>query len=274
MAISLNSANMISRLRNRGRIEAAQAYLRLRRGLNRGPVWFDHGCVKLPFHGDNDSQEIYYYLDAKPWWEKETQLIRSYMPPGAVAVDVGANLGFMSGILSGLAGPTGHVHSFEPSVVVFRKLTEVIHANNYLNVSAYNMGCGSEEGSMTLYCPASSGNATLRPVSNLQADAKERQSVRIVKLDDFLIPKLERLDFLKIDTEGYEDEVLAGAIELLKRFRPVIYIELCTEYLASSENAVRLLRELGYTFASELVLDKSVNGENYFALPPGFQTRH
>ena len=259
---------LISRVRHRGRIVAAQAYLTMRRRMSRGPVWIDSGCVKLPFHGDGDRQELYYFLDAKAFWNKELQLASRFLKPGDVVVDVGANIGFMSGIYSTLTGATGQVHSFEPSPTVYAKLLAVIKANNYANVSPYNAGCGSHEGTMTLYCPASSGNATLRPDASLEQTAVERKTVSIVKLDTFLGPKLERWDYLKIDTEGYEDEVIAGAAVLLKKFRPTIYIELGPQYEASSQRAIRLLRDLGYTFEQEVDIAKSANGENFFALPP------
>jgi FkbM family methyltransferase len=263
----MNFHNFTSKLRNRGRIAAKQAYLSLRRRLSGGPFWIDYGSIKLPFHGDGDLQELYYHLDGKEWWDKEMRLISPYLKKGGVALDVGANLGFLSGIFSTLTGATGQVHSFEPSPAVYAKLLEVIEVNNYANVTPYNMGCGREEQSMTLYCPPSSGNATLRPAAGMEDSSGEKRTVRIVKLDDFLGPKLDRLDLLKIDTEGFEDEVLFGATGLLERFKPVIYIELGSQYPVSSGNAVRLLRDHGYTFQPEVDLQKAFSGENFFAIP-------
>src|ERR1019366_2519839 len=113
-------------LRTRSRATGMRAYLSVRRRLTGGTIWIDHGCIKLPFHGDGDRQEIYYQLDGKEWWNKEVRLISPYLRPGDVAVDVGANLGFMTGIFSTLTGTTGHVYSFEPSPSVYLKLSEVI----------------------------------------------------------------------------------------------------------------------------------------------------
>lgn len=258
-------------LRPRTRVAGMRAYLSLRRRLTGRTIWIDYDCIKLPFHGDGDRQELYYHLDGKEWWDKEVRLISPYLRAGDVAIDVGANLGFMTGILSTLTGVTGHVYSFEPSASVYLKLSEVIELNQYGNVSFYNMGCGTGERLMTLYCPTASGNATLRPDAVIKPLNYKQSEVHIVKLDDFLGSKLERLDFLKIDTEGYEDEVLAGAAGLLQKFHPVVYIELSSEYLASSEKAARLLRKYDYSFDRELVLAKSSAGENYIAIPPDFQ---
>jgi FkbM family methyltransferase len=260
----------VSGIRRHVRTAAVQTYLSVRRRMSGHPVWFDNGRIKLPFHGDGDDQELFYRLDGQEWWDKELRLISPYLKEGDVAVDVGANLGFMSGILRTLTGDAGRVHSFEPSPKVFAKLLEVIEVNHFSTVSAYNMGCGKEVQSMTLYCPPSSGHASLRPNEATERSTQEKKVVQIVKLDDFLGPKLERLNFLKIDTEGYEDDVLLGTTGLLRRFFPVIYIELCSEYLASSERAIRLLLDLGYTFDREIDLQHSSNGDNYFAVPPGY----
>ena len=264
---------LASGIRRRSRTAAARISLSLRRKISGRPVWFDNGRIKLPFHGDGDDQEIYYKLDGRAWWDKELGLISPYLKAGDVAVDVGANHGFMSGVFSTLIGSTGQIHSFEPNPKVFAKLLEVIQVNNLSTVSAYNMGCGKEAQSMTLFCPPSSGHASLRPNSDIERSTLEKKEVRIVKLDDFLGPKLERLNFLKIDTEGYEEDVLLGATELIHRFHPVIYIELCSEYLASSERAIQILLDLGYTFDRKPDMSHSSNGDNFFALPPNYYQR-
>ena len=187
-------------------------------------------------------------------------------------MDVGANLGFMSGIFSNLTGATGQVYSFEPSPFTYAKLLEVIQGNQYANVLPYNLGCGREERTMTLFRPSSSGNATLRPDAGIEQSVRQKDSVRIVNLDEFVGPKLERLDFFKIDTEGFEDEVLAGASGILQRFKPVIYIELSSQYRAASERAIELLHSHRYKFEDELSLESSFLGDNFFAFPPGFQS--
>lgn len=263
----MNLQNLSARLQNRVRRASAGTCLTLRRKLIGRPFWIDLGPVKLPYHGDGDRQELYYYLDGKEWWEKETKLISPYLKKGDVAVDVGANLGFMSGILSAVVGPSGQVHSFEPSPTIYAKLQEVIKENNLTNVASYNMGCGKEEQSLTLYSPGSSGNATLRPDAGLEKSTKSTQTVRIAPMDDFLGPKLSRLDFIKIDTEGFEDDVLFGASRLIEKYQPVIYVELGSLYPVSSANAVRFLRSHGYTFDREPDIEKSYSGDNFFAIP-------
>ena len=161
--------------------------------------------------------------------------------------------------------------------------------NELKNVSAMQAGCGSKAGKLTLYSPLFSGNATLRPlgaegqmqessaVDAAKAPAEfHTQEVEILRLDEYFgvvqgaqqcAERLDRLDLVKIDTEGFEDEVLAGMEGLLKKFRPVIYIELCVQFLNSSRRAVEILESLNYRFEPEVDLVTSKNGDNYMAIP-------
>lgn len=242
-----------------------QTYLYTRWLAKRQTLWIDYGWMMLPFHGDGDKQEVFYHLNGKHYWDNERAILSRFVQQGDVAVDVGANLGFLTGLLSELVGAKGQVHSFEPSPTTYAKLDEVIKVNQYANVSAYNVGCGESEGKMTLYCTAESGHSTLHSSEDVEHEIRSTQEVRIVRLDDFLATKLHRLDFLKIDTEGFEDCVLAGAIGLLQKFKPTIYLELTSEYITSSQCAVKILRENGYIFEQEPILEQCHNGENFVA---------
>jgi len=270
---NLNLHRSATYLSRRVRGAAKLASLSVRRQLSGDTIWVDLGDIKLPFHGDGDFQELYYHVFGKQWWRNELDVISPYLAPGDIVIDVGANLGFMSALFSKLTGPEGRVHSFEPSPVVYAKLLEVIGANRLSNVSPYNLGCGTQEQTLSLYHHRSSGNASMRPDASVDRSTQEHQTVKIIKLDDFLGPKLARLNFIKIDTEGFEDEVLRGAVELLQRFKPTIYIELSTQYLASSQASVQLLQDHGYTFDREVDLrrDDYRYVENFIALPPGFK---
>ena len=275
MAFPRNPHEFISRLHNRVLLESARGYLSLRKRLGGCPFIANRGSIRLPFYGDGDLQELHYYVYGKEYWNKEFRALSPYLVQGGVAIDVGANQGFMSGILSILSGAAGRVYSFEPSPKTYDRLLSVISANKYSNVSPYNLGCGSTESVMTLYHPLSfSGHATLRPdaMEEGEKDAAGAVDVRIVKLDDFLGPKLDRLDFFKVDVEGFEDEVLAGATGLLKRFKPVIYIELCKQFVTSSQKAIGILHNLGYTIDHESEFTESLNGTDFIALPPGYQS--
>jgi FkbM family methyltransferase len=230
-----------------------------------GTAWVEHSFMALPFHGDGDNQEILYHLHGERWWGFEKRLLEPFIGAGDVVIDVGANLGFTTALFSRLCGPAGRIYSFEPSPTVFSKLDAVVVRNKLQNVTIYNVGCGERAGCMALYLAEYSGNASL----NVRNTGKETrtQKVEIVVLDEFLKENLKRLDFLKIDTEGFEDSVLRGAVGLLKRFQPVIYLELSTEYLDSSQAAVSLLKSLDYTFIDEPDFSQTLIARNFLAIP-------
>lgn len=241
--------------------------LRFRASLAGDAYWKDYGYLKLAFHNDGDGQELFYHLYGSHWWQKEKNILSPFIKRGSVVVDVGANLGFMTGVLSHLAGPEGEVHSFEPSPTTYRKLTALVNKNNLLNVTTHNLGCSDQEGHLELNLTESSGNSSLRPAEEVGGSIKEVQLVQIAVLDTYLGARLSRLDLIKIDTEGFEDRVLSGARQLLRRFRPVVYIELAAEFRDSSERAVRILKEEGYRFEVEPDLAAAHTGDNYIARP-------
>ncbi len=269
-----------ARVVNRLYIELGRMVLELRRRLAGGVCWVRGGPVLLPVVGDGDRQMLHYSLYGRKWWSFEKAQVVRFVKPGAVVIDVGANVGFLSALFSSQVGDSGRVFAFEPSPEVFKKLCMVAEKNRLGNLRTIEAGCGSRAGMLTLYSPRFSGNATLRPEGvkgKVEGDFYWHE-VEIIKLDEFFgvgegtedFPKserLSRLDFVKIDTEGYEDEVLAGMEGLIEKFRPVIYIELCAQFLKSSERAIEILDKHNYRFEPEIDLVTSANGDNYFAIP-------
>ncbi len=219
----------ISALRNRGRVAATFANLSLRRQMSGRTLWIDRDFMKLPFYGDGDWQEVYYHLDGKEQWSNEVRLISPYLRQGDVAVDVGANLGFLTGIFSTLTGAAGQVQSFEPSPFVYAKLLEVIRVNKYTNVKPYNVACGKAEQLLTHFLAPRPPE--VRHCAPMLAWKSWIASGRTPALSSWMTSSgrgCSGWNFLKIDTEGFEDEVLAGAVGLVQRFMPVVYIELCS----------------------------------------------
>jgi len=232
------------------------------------PVFVDYKPGKWPFYDDNDSQEIGYHLNFNEWYSDLLSLFAPYITPGSVVIDVGANLGFTTLLFARMAGMTGAVHSFEPGNQMAGKLEAMVTANELQNVHVYRMGLGSQLAELELAIPEYSGNASLSFPSHLSGKKVVIEKVRIERLDDAIGNSLSRLDFLKIDTEGFEFEVLRGAEQTISRLKPVIYIELAQDFMQSSQASVNLLKKLGYRFTVEPDLEKARNGDNFLALPP------
>jgi len=241
--------------------------LELLHRLKGGTLWTRRGGYWLPFHADGDLQEVQYQLDGELWFKWESERLRDYLPKDGVVIDVGANLGFTVMLFAKHVGPGGQIYAFEPSPLTYAKLLEVLGKNQLHNVQCFNLGCGTVRKEETLLVPASSGNATIRRSGLHQAEPCREMNIQIDTLDNVILPLARKIDLLKIDTEGFEDQVLAGAVELVARYRPVVYLELSQEYGDSSARAVAWLRARGYTFQRDPDLALAQNGDNFLAIP-------
>jgi FkbM family methyltransferase len=138
--------------------------------------------------------------------------------PGAVAVDVGANIGATVLIMDAYAGKDGRVIAIEPGPQSFALLQRNLARNEVATVTALNCAVSSEPGRMTFRENSAYGHL---------APGAEGPQVEVQTLDQIVEDLgLTRLDLLKIDTEGFEPQVLEGAKATLERLRPVIYLEL------------------------------------------------
>ncbi|MBT8595639.1 FkbM family methyltransferase [Polynucleobacter paneuropaeus] len=150
--------------------------------------------------------------------------IANILPANAVAIDAGANIGFVTIPLSNwIREKNGVVHAFEVQRMLFYALCGTVALNDISNVVVHNKGLGSAPAILKVptqnYGVAQDfGTVSLRYQDQIQ----EHESVEIIKIDDL---NLERLDFLKIDVEGMELEVLAGARQTIEKYRPWCWIE-------------------------------------------------
>jgi FkbM family methyltransferase len=160
----------------------------------------------------------------------ELVLMRSVLPKATVVIDAGANVGdWTAGALS--INAHAQYHLFEPSPTTFRYLRRrQFPANVMLN----NAGLGAAEGEMDLVIFGDGlGSNSLYDRTGTDAVEQGRERVRITTLDAYCAAhKIEGIDFLKIDVEGHELQVLRGAAELLRAQRiGVIQFEYGGAYL-------------------------------------------
>lgn len=143
-------------------------------------------------------------------------LLQPYISPGSAVCDVGACLGDFTATFSEFVGPEGKVYAIEPNPPTLECLR--YNMQRYPNVTVYGVGLGAKPGRANVE----------RDWHNLAASQLQIDSageVEIVTLDS-LSREWPRLDFLKIDAEGFEPMVLDGAKETINLFRPVIFIEI------------------------------------------------
>lgn len=184
------------------------------------------------------------------WEPEQTRLIANMMRPGGVVVDVGANTGYYALLTSQAVGPTGQVYAFEMQPPMIAILRRNIGQNGLQNVTVIEAACWSTSGEAAIELHGDPGSARL----NLDSDGA---TVQLTTVDAFSeTAGLSRLDFILIDAEGADFEVLKGACYVLERFRPIVLAE--THHLAAfggSEEAMRAYMER-FGYAAKIVVSE------------------
>jgi len=140
----------------------------------------------------------------------ERKLLRSILSAGAVVVDAGANMGVYSQFLSRCVGPTGVVHSFEPSPENFRRLQSA--TRNLVNVRLSQAAVGECSGKSELHV-SNKLNVDHRTYAT-KAESRGTVTIDIIALDDYFKPG-QRVDLIKMDIQGYELHALRGTNRVL-----------------------------------------------------------
>jgi FkbM family methyltransferase len=167
------------------------------------------------------------------------------LPPGGVFLDVGGFYGAYS-VAAAAKGFKGEIHCFEPMDNNASRLGEVLAANEGMPIRLHRMlvGAGGETevginaaDSMFRKGDAASGAGTL---------------IASVRLDDFCRDRNLRASVIKIDVDGFEDEVLRGAAGILEHDKPLLWIEVHPGYLGrqglSWSSIQARLEGMGYAF--------------------------
>jgi len=143
------------------------------------------------------------------WFEHESvERVRRLVRPGMTVIDIGAHVGYYTRLLSEWVGPTGRVLAFEPNPDNFAVLQHNLAPHRYHNVELMNSAVGDRDCVLSLYVSPGNSNHSVIPG---YTEAESVLSVPCVRLDSFLAERgIERVGFVKSDTEGAEPLVLAG----------------------------------------------------------------
>jgi FkbM family methyltransferase len=174
------------------------------------------------------------------------QHFRDHIRPGDTVIDVGANVGVYTMLAAELVGRSGHVHAFEPDPQSMFYLLTTTNRNRLTDrVTLWNVAASDRSSNTQLYLDLKTARTTSLNADAYSPDAQVRQPLVVgtARLDD-LITQPPR--FLKIDVEGAELAVLAGASGLLRDYHPVVLVEVLPDNLPQVTD---LLVSLGYSLA-------------------------
>lgn len=225
---------------------------RLQQAKQFGRAVVDFPCFSIAVDLTDDAVGLPLAL-ARAWEPHVTAEIESALKPGAWFLDVGANIGYFTLLGAARVGPAGRVFAFEPNPGNVRQLRYNVRSNGFTNVEIHPLAVADKAQAFLCYGAAGTSLSLLvGEETRVTRDLRDLTptAVRAVALDEHL-GQLERLDVLKIDTDGSEPIALRGMHGLLKRHRPAIFFEYFVEgYAAISrvnpDEFFDELRGLGY----------------------------
>ncbi|WP_160272825.1 FkbM family methyltransferase [Nitrosopumilus piranensis] len=200
----------------------------------------DKMIVVLP---ERVSEFLYYF---KFFEYGLTRILLEYLKPGMIFCDVGAHFGYFSILASNIVGKSGQVHSFEPTKSSFDILrTNLKQENNFVN----NIACWSKNSELEFNdfgIVHSAFNSFTKPKLKNNDIKENKNKIKSVRLDSYFENQVP--DFVKIDAESAELEILKGMEKIFVKKLPLITIEVGDSFseIPESKKTIEFLLEKNY----------------------------
>ena len=242
-------------------IDAVRATPILRRGtfrphvakwiasLRPGPVDVEREGVK--FRLNLDDNPIEWGIALMPHYEgAEIQFLRDGLKAGDTMVDIGANVGIYALSLASAVGPTGKVVAVEADPVALGRVQENARLNAFPQLSVIGVAAGDREGEARFRHKQNFAHSKVAPEGTSEAgDVVVPMKPLTAILDQFGVT---RIDALKIDVEGFEDQVLLPFFETAPRLlwpKRVVIEDIFID--EGADNCVKRMKALGYREAGK-----------------------
>lgn len=186
----------------------------------------------------------FFWLGTMDSWD--TFHLKRFLEPGSVIFDIGANFGYYAITLASTLQRDCQVYAFEPFRPSYERLNKNIALNSlHDTVFPYPLGFSDVVGTGHMVTRAGNSGAARVSIDD------NGTPVPLVTLDSFCGDNaIERIDFIKIDVEGYEERLLLGGVKTIVQVKPLIFIELNPPTLtlanSSVERVVETLQGYGY----------------------------
>ncbi len=195
-----------------------------------------HGYMLYNKHDQYVGQSFLQYGEFS---EKEIELFDQIIQPGMIVLDIGANIGAHTLYFANKVGLTGAVIAFEPQRVIFQTLCANMALNNVTHAICFHAAVSKDNGSIMIpsldyHREGNYGGLSL-------GQFQQGESVQVMTIDSMQLPQCQ---FMKIDVEGMEKDVLLGARNTIEKHSPIIYAENDREEKSSA--LIALLMELDY----------------------------
>jgi len=199
----------------------------------------------------------YLRLLRSPLLEKEPELrvVRYLVKPRDIVIDIGANIGVYSKILSELVGPEGHVYSIEPFPSTFEILCYNVRKLRLDNVEPINVAVSDSQAIVTMSLPYDSSGAETHYRASIAKDSEkkdktETSDVQATTIDSRFLSASGTTSFIKCDVEGHELACIKGAAKFLARSQAAWLIEVSGEpdnTDSAAHSVFKILHNHGYS---------------------------
>lgn len=214
----------------------------------------------------------------KTWEPHMHRIFEKYITKDSIVIEGGAYIGTHTIKLAYLSK---HVYAFEPMPQTNNTLTNNLKLNDITNVTVFNEGLSDKIGN-TYYewseidNPGGSGLAnnpdgktgdTNPYFINILENKKNKIEVNLITIDSL---NLQRVDFIKLDIEGYEILAINGAIETIKKYKPIITLEVWSSVdkcdIEYTKSKFKILLDLGYT-VEQISVSTNIEYPDFLFLP-------
>jgi len=174
----------------------------------------------------------------------EIVFLESVLKQGMRVIDGGAHSGITTAAMAKAVGKTGHVYAFEPVAEYFSLLRNNMQRNRIGNITMLHLALNSTKGHVFIFKHGEGSGIT--PVADSEKTPAYATTVaEYIKIHD------TRLDFMNLDCEGSELNVLRGSKKLLQKMKPAIFCEVHRDYLKTLSQSVHdivvFLQRVGYS---------------------------
>jgi len=201
--------------------------------------------------GVNVFEFLRYNIGLKQYIKTNQRVFDRLLFPDDIVFDIGANIGGMTHYFSKNC-VNGNVYSFEPNSYNYNLLLKTIRRYKLRNIFHFNMAVGNKNDVLRLAIPTmgkyninTRSTISSNTISEYEMDKKiilNYQETKMITLDTFCFErKINKIDFIKEDTEGSLTEVIQGGVDIIKSTLPTFYVE-----LGIKENPPKTLSDLGY----------------------------
>ena len=203
--------------------------------------------------------------------EIELSLMSKFIMKDDVVFDIGSNIGAFTVPFAKKVGELGQVYAFEPQKVIYDLLQDNVNKNKLKNVKIFNVGMGKKKEELELneidYSKVGNfGGVSFKyDSSSFTKNIKNKKyKVKIISLNEFM--EIEKCNFMKIDVELMELDILTGGKNFLKKFRPILWIE-NHQFYPNEINKFLLENDYNAYWAYSNMFNESnyfINDNNYF----------